>query len=148
MALHLLRWFRSRDDADPAARAGGGEQSFEALLADIRQLNDQERAGLARGLNILWDAFVGRFGGLDGLLRADVVDRTAYLAELQSAADEMRKSEALMRSRYALSPHVMALYLQTLSRGHTSAVAREFGQLVATLIDQGRKLRAFKGVRS
>jgi hypothetical protein len=127
------KWFRSGDDVD--------HESFEALLTEIRQLDAEQRAGLARGLNMLWHAFVGRFGGLDGFLRAGVGDRTAYLAELQSAADEMRNSEALVRSRYALSPRLMVLYLQTWSRGDTTAVARKFGKAVATLIDQGRKLR-------
>ena len=134
------KWFRSGDDADP--------ESFEALLTEIRQLDAEQRAGLARGLNMLWHAFVGRFGGLDGFLRAGVVDRTGYLAELQSAADAMRKSEALVRSRYALSPRLMVLYLQALSRGDTTAVAREFARAVATLIDQGSKLRDLRDVRS
>jgi hypothetical protein len=139
MALRLLRWFRSGDDADPG--------SFEALLTEIRQLDAEQRAGLARGLNMLWDAFVGRFGGLAGFLRAGVVDRAAYLAELQSAADEMKKSEALVLSRYALSPKLMVLYLQALSRGDTTAVTRNFAQAAATLIDEGSKLRSLKGVR-
>ena len=144
MALRLLRWITSGADAAPESLEA---LLLQALLTEIRQLNAEQTAGLARALAILWDRFVGRFGGLDSLLlQADAAERAAYFAELQSAADEMGKSEALMRSRYALSPRLMLAYLQALSRGDNTAAAREFGEAVATLIDQGGKLRALRGV--
>ena len=86
---------------------------------------------------MLWEACLGRFGGLDGFLEADPVDRAAYLEDLRSAADRMEVNEALLRSRYALAPKLMVLYLESLLRGGGAAVAREFGQAVATLIEQG-----------
>ena len=143
MALRLLRWITPGADAAPESLEA---LLLQALLTEIRQLNSEQTVGLARALAILWDRFVGRFVGLDKLLQADAAERKAYFAELQSAADEMGKSEALVHSRYALSPRLMLAYLQALSRGDNTAAAREFGEAVATLIDQGGKLRAIRGV--
>ncbi len=121
-----------------------GDVELRTLIAEIGDFTPEQRAAAARGLAMLWDACLGRFGGLDGLLQADPVDRAAYLEELRSAADRMNLNEALLRSRYALAPKLMVLYLESLLRGGGAAVAREFGQAVATLIEQGDKLRGLR----
>ena len=124
--------------------ASGGDLELGNLIAEIGAFTPEQRAAAARGLAMLWDACLGRFGGLDGFLEADPVDRAAYLEDLRSAADRMKLNEALLRSRYALAPKLMVLYLESLLRGGGAAVAREFGQAVATLIEQGDKLRALR----
>ena len=136
--ISLRRWKQKPNASDK------GDLELRNLIADIGAFTPEQRAAVARGLAMLWDACLGRFGGLDGLLQADPVDRAAYLEELRSAADRMNLDEALLRSRYALAPKLMVFYLRSLLRGGGAAVAREFGQAVATLIEQGHKLRALR----
>ena len=57
----------------------------------------------------------------------------------------MIQSEALTLSRYALSPTLMALYLDALVRRPGTETAVRFGRAVAALIEQGTKLRLPKG---
>jgi hypothetical protein len=121
-----------------------GEARLRDLLTEIDQLNAEQRAGAARGLAMLWEAFEGRFGGLDGFLGADAAQRGSYIAELRSAAAKMDQSEALARSRYALSPRLMTSYLDVLSRRLRTTTAREFARAVVTLIEQGSKIRALR----
>ena len=135
--ISLRRWKQK-----PNASEKGPHLELRNLIAEIGDFTPEQRAAVARGLAMLWDACLGRFGGLDGFLEADPVDRAAYLEELRSAVDRMNLNEALLRSRYALAPKLMVLYLELLLRGGGAAVAREFGQAVATLIEQGDKLRA------
>jgi hypothetical protein len=97
--------------------ASGGDLELGNLIAEIGAFTPEQRAAAARGLAMLWEACLGRFGGLDGFLEADPVDRAAYLEDLRSAADRMEVNEALLRSRYALAPKLMVLYLESLLRG-------------------------------
>jgi hypothetical protein len=96
---------------------------------------------------MLWEAFQGRFGGIDDFLEADAAQRGSYIAELRSAAAKMDRSEALARSRYALSPRLMAAYLDAFSGRPRTATALELARAVVTLIDQGSKLRALRNGR-
>jgi hypothetical protein len=119
-----------------------GEVLLRDLITEIDQLNAEQRAGAARGLAMLWEAFGGRFGGIDGFLEADAAQRGSYIAELRSAAAKMNLSDALARSHYALSPRLMAAYLDALSGRLRTTTALELARAVVTLIDQGSKLRA------
>src|SRR5215211_8864333 len=136
--ISLRRWKKTPKSPEE------GQVELHILVDEIGNFTPEQQVAVARGLAMLWDACLGRFGGLDGLLQADPVDRAAYLEELRSAADRMKLNEALLRSRYALAPKLMVLYLESLLRGGGAAVAREFGQAVATLIEQGDKLRALR----
>jgi hypothetical protein len=115
---------------------------LEALLAEIRDFTGEQRSSVSRGLAMLWEAFVGRFGGLDGFIQADSAARAAYLQSLQSSVDKMNENEALKRSRYSVSPKLMSLYLDSLLRRDRAVVARELALAVATMIEDGEKLRA------
>ena len=91
---------------------------------------------------MLWEGFLGRFAGPDSFASSPEAQRQAYFAELQAAAEEMGKNEALVRSRFSIAPALMVLYLEAVTMRDTSPTAREFGAAVASLIDEGRKLRA------
>jgi hypothetical protein len=136
--ISLRRWKKTPKSPEE------GQVELHILVDEIGNFTPEQQVAVARGLAMLWDACLGRFGGLDGFLQADPVDRSAYLEELRSAANRMKLNEALLRSRYALAPKLMVLYLESLLRGGGAAVAREFGQAVATLIEEGDKLRALR----
>ena len=111
--ISLRRWKRTPNAPHKS------DLELRNLIAEIGDFTSEQRAAVARGLAMLWDACLGQFGGLDGFLEADPVDRAAYLEDLRSAADRMRLNEALLRSRYALAPKLMVLYLESLLRGVT-----------------------------
>jgi hypothetical protein len=115
---------------------------LERMRIELERFSEEQRVGVARGLALLWEAFVGQYGGLDGFSRLDGEQRQAYLGELQRAGDAMTANEALVRSRYAISPAVIVLYVETLAAQDKSESARKFGRAVATLIDMGRAVRA------
>jgi hypothetical protein len=127
---------RKRADAPP------DQQRLESLTTELGSLTEEERGGVARGLAMLWDAFVGRFGGLDGFLSVDQQQRDGYVSELRSAVDRMSKVPALTASRYSLSPAVMLLYLERIASQDRSETARRFGNATAQLIERGRQLRS------
>lgn len=114
---------------------------LEKLRIELEHFSDEQQTGAARGLAMLWDAFVGRYGGLDPFRNVGGEQRQAYLAELQQAADAMTANPALVKSRYAISPALMVLYLEALAGEDASEPARRFGEAVAALIDHGRALR-------
>jgi hypothetical protein len=120
------------------------EVEIRNSIAEIRDFTPEQRAAVARGLAMLWDAFLDRFNGLDGFLEADSADRAAYVQELRSAVERMNQSENLLRSRYSRAPGLMSAYLASLVRRDSTVVGREFGKAVATLIEQGDKLRALQ----
>jgi hypothetical protein len=136
--ISLRRWKKTPKSPEE------GQVELHILVDEIGNFTPEQQVAVARGLAMLWDACLDRFGGLDGFLQADPVDRSAYLEELRSAANRMKLNEALLRSRYALAPKLMVFYLESLLRGGGAAVAREFGQAVATLIEEGDKLRALR----
>jgi hypothetical protein len=138
--LRLSALFKRRASSSAEEDAPAGR-----LLAEIGDLDTEQRVAVARGLALLWEAMRGRFGGLDGFLESSEAERAAYVRELQSAAERMIQSEALTLSRYALSPTLMALYLDGLVRRPETETAVRFGRAVAELIEQGTKLRRPNG---
>jgi hypothetical protein len=140
----ITRWRRQ-----PArALVEDGSDRLEALLAEIGEFSAEQRSSVARGLAMLWEAFVGRFGGLDGFMDSDSADRSAYLQSLQSSVEKMNENEALVRSRYSVSPKLMSLYLDSLLRRDRTVVAQRFGLAIATMIDDGESLRALRTKRT
>jgi hypothetical protein len=123
-------------------KSGRNESPFGASLDLIARLDPAQRIAVARGLAMLWEAFVGRFGGLAGFIEADGAVQAAYFGEMRAAAEKMSKSNALVSSRYSLSPALMATYLEALARGDSTAAARQFGQAVIVMLEQGAKLRS------
>jgi hypothetical protein len=134
-----FRWWKQ-----PSNSRDSGDNELDNLIAEIGELTPEQRAAVARGLAMLWNAFLSRFNGLDGYLEAHSADRAAYLQELRSAVERMNQSEKLSSSRYSRAPSLMGVYLESLVRRDSTAAGREFGQAVATLIEQGDKLRAMQ----
>jgi hypothetical protein len=57
--------------------ASGGDLELRNLIAEIGAFTPEQRAATARGLAMLWDACLGRFGGLDGCSK-----RILWIAQL------------------------------------------------------------------
>jgi hypothetical protein len=115
---------------------------LEAALTDVEALSPEQRPAVARGLALLWEAFVGKFEGLDGFLSSSAENRATYLAELRSATDRMSGSEPLANTRYSVGPTLLMVYLEALARHDMTPAARDLGRSVAALINEGTKLRA------
>jgi hypothetical protein len=131
-----LHWRKPPDVPD--ARSA----RLEALVAEIERLSVDQRAAVARGLAMLWQGFVAKFDGLDGFFERRFEERAEYLRELESGHETMSKSEALADSRYSLSPSLMSLYVEALSRRESAGISQKFGRAIAGLIEQGDELRA------
>ena len=66
--ISLRRWKQKPNASEK------GHLELRNLIAEIGDFTPEQRAAVARGLAMLWDACLGRFGGLDGFLEADPVD--------------------------------------------------------------------------
>ena len=98
---------------------------LEALVAEIGRLSVDQRAAVARGLSMLWQGFIAKFDGLDGFFECRFEERAEYLRELESAHQTMGRSEALAGSRYSLSPSLMSLYVEALSRRESAGISQK-----------------------
>ena len=94
--ISLRRWKKTPKSPEE------GQVELHILVDEIGNFTPEQQVAVARGLAMLWDACLGRFGGLDGFLQADPVDRSAYLEELRSAANRMKRRRSYARGMRSL----------------------------------------------
>lgn len=117
------------------------QQELLTLVTEFDALDLARRDDVARATTMLWNAFADRFGGVDGFLAAGEADQAAYVAGLDQAWRRMWSGRGSAKGHYVFAAALVARYLgHWRDGGEGTALTRELGKRVVSLIERGRKL--------
>ena len=114
-------------------------EDLQDLLRELDGLEDGVRDGVARGLAMMWDDLLERFGGISHFLETAEAESAAYLDQLGKIARGMEASVA--QKPYAIAAKAMIAYLGAFREDRPSSAAAELSTRVAGLIGLGRDAR-------
>jgi hypothetical protein len=117
------------------------QQELLGLITEFDALDLARRDDVARATTMLWNAFAERFGGVDGFIAASETDQAAYVAGLDQAWRRMWSGRGSAKGHYVFAAALVARYLgHWRDGGAGTALTRELGKRVVSLIERGRRL--------
>jgi hypothetical protein len=112
----------------------------DEVMQEFNALEQPKQDEVALALFLLWESFIARFGGIDGL-HTNIEISKEYLLELVESVARMR-ARGGPNSFYALAPALMAQYVSCFLYPDDPPLQPMESAKVAQMIDRGRQLRA------
>lgn len=126
----------------PAANENEEASPVDLVLNDFMRLDREQQEKVARGLAQLWDAFIHVYGGLSAFQTSSAIEQKAYMERLDAVARRMEVARGSDAAFHYVTVELMRHYMAFLHVQSRSAKAVILASMVASLIDQGQRMRA------